>query len=84
MGVGVGVAVGAGVGVAVGAGVRVGVGVGVAVGVGDGVAVGVGVTPGSYSYAPISNPAPFGRVTPSISYPGAPSDVPASIQGEFG
>ena len=34
------------------------------------------------SYAPISNPSPIGRLIPSISVSGAPSGVPASMQGE--
>ena len=68
VGVSVGVAVGVGVsvGVLVAVGVRVAVGVGVAVKVRVGVAVevGVGVLVTWSSYAPMSQAAPCGRVTP--------------------
>lgn len=40
--------------------------------------------PTTYSSAPISTPEPKGRGSPSKSVSGAPTLVPASIQGEPG
>src|SRR6266540_447678 len=76
-GVGVGVLVGVFVGVAVATGVSIGVLVGVLVGVTVG-----GVESTSTSYAPISQAAPCGRVTPRWSVAGQPVFVPASMAGE--
>src|SRR5215207_2376869 len=70
------------VGVAVG---RIGVAVGVSVGVPVSVLVGVfvgGVESTSSSYAPISQAAPCGRVTPRWSVAGQPVFVPVSMAGE--